>query len=34
MAMKKVSGRLTAGIFANYEENVKHFISNDEVFYL
>ena len=32
VAIKKVSGRLTAGIFANYEESVKHFISNDEGF--
>ena len=30
--MKKVSGRLTAGMFAYYEESVKHFVSNDQAF--
>ena len=32
MAMKKVTGRLTAGVFANYERSVRHFVSNDEGF--
>ena len=30
--MKKVLGRLTAGMFANYEESVTHFVSNDQGF--
>ena len=32
MVMKKASGRLTAGMLANYEESVKHFLSNDQGF--
>ena len=30
--MKKVTGRLTAGMFANYEESVRHFVSNNQSF--
>ena len=30
--MKKVTGQLTAGMFANYDETVKQFVSNDQVF--
>ena len=30
--MKKVTGQLTAGMFANYNESVKRFISNDQGF--
>ena len=32
MTMKKVLGRVTAGMFGNYEETVKHFVSNNEGF--
>ena len=32
MAMKKVTGWLTAGMFANYEESVRYFLSNNQVF--
>ena len=32
MAMKKVTGRLTAGMFASYKESMRHFISNDQGF--
>ena len=30
--MKKVTGQLTAGMFANYDESVKRFVSNDQGF--
>ena len=33
MAMKKVTGQLTAGMVANYEESVRHFVSNDQGFW-
>ena len=32
IAMKKVTGQLTAGMFANYDESVKRFVSNDQSF--
>ena len=32
IAMKKVTGQLTAGRFANYDESVKQFVSNDQGF--
>ena len=32
IAMKKVTGQLTAGMFANYDESVKRFVSNDQGF--
>ena len=32
LAMEKVSGCLIASMFANYEESVKHFVSNDQGF--
>ena len=32
MTMKKVTCRLTAGMFANYEESVRHFVSNNQGF--
>ena len=32
IAMKKVTGQLTAGMFANYGESVKGFASNDQGF--
>ena len=32
IGMKKVTGQLTAGMFANYDESVKRFVSNDQVF--
>ena len=33
MAMKKVTtGRLTPSMFAKYEESMRHFVSNDQVF--
>ena len=28
--MKKVTGRLTAGMFAKYEDSVGHLVSNDQ----
>ena len=34
MAMKSVTGQLTAGMFANYEESVRHFFSNYQGFLL
>ena len=30
--MKKVTGQLTAGMFVNYDEIVKQFVSNDQRF--
>ena len=30
IAMKKVAGQLTAGMFGNYGESVKRFVSNDQ----
>ena len=30
--MKKVTGQLTASMFANYDEIVKRFVSNDQDF--
>ena len=30
--MKKVTGQLTAGMFANYDESVKRLVSNDQGF--
>ena len=32
IAMKKVTGQLTAGMFANYDESVKRLVSNDQGF--
>ena len=32
IAMKKVTGQLTAGMFSNYGESVKRFVSNDQDF--
>ena len=32
IAMKKVTGLLTAGMFANYGESVKRFVSNEQGF--
>ena len=32
IAMKKVTGQFTAGMFANYDESVKRFVSNDQGF--
>ena len=32
IAMKKVTGQLTAGMLANYGESVKRFVSNDQGF--
>ena len=32
IAMKKVTGQLTAGMFAHYDESVKRFVSNDQSF--
>ena len=32
IARKKVTGQLTAGMFANYDESVKRFVSNDQGF--
>ena len=32
IAMKKVTGQLTAGMFANYNESVRRFVSNDQGF--
>ena len=32
IAMKKVTGQLTAGMFANYDKSVKRFVSNDQGF--
>ena len=32
IAMKKVTGQLTAGMLANYDESVKRFVSNDQGF--
>ena len=32
IAMKKVTGQLIAGMFANYDESVKRFVSNDQGF--
>ena len=34
MAMEKVTGRLIAGMFANYKESVRHFVSNDQGFFI
>ena len=34
IAMKKVTGQLTASMFANYDESVKRFVSNDQDFFL
>ena len=33
IAMKTVTGQLTAGMFANYDESVKWFASNDQGFF-
>ena len=30
--MKKVTGQLTAGMFVNYGESIKRFVSNDQGF--
>ena len=30
MAVKKITVRVTAGMLANYEESVRHFVSNDQ----
>ena len=30
--MKKVTGQLTAGMFANYDKSVKRFVSNNQGF--
>ena len=32
--MKKVTGQLTAGMFANYDESVERLASNDKVFFI
>ena len=32
--MKKMSGRVTAGMLVNYEESVKHFVSENKGFLL
>ena len=32
MTMKKLTGQLTAGMFANFGENVRHFVSNEPGF--
>ena len=32
IAMKKVTGQLTAGMFTNYDESLKRFVSNNQVF--
>ena len=32
IAIKKVTGQLTAGMFANYDESVRRFLSNDQDF--
>ena len=34
IAMKKVTGQLTAGMFANYYESVERFVSNDQGFFM
>ena len=34
IAMKKVTGQLTAGMFANYDESATRFVPNDQGFYL
>ena len=34
IAMKKVTGQLTAGMFTNYDEIVKWFASNDQGFFI
>ena len=34
MAKKKVTGRLAAGMLANFEESVRHFVLNDQGFLL
>ena len=32
IAIKKVTGQLNAGMFANYDESVRRFVSNDQNF--
>ena len=32
--MKKVTGHLTAGMFANFDESLKRFVSNDQGFFM
>ena len=34
IAMKKVTGQLTPGMSANYDESVKRFVSNDQGFFI
>ena len=34
IALKKVTGQLTSGMFANYDESVKPFVSNDQGFFM
>ena len=34
IAMKKVTGQLTAGMFTNYDESLKRFVSNNQGFLL
>ena len=34
IAMKKVTGQITAGMFANYDDSVTRFVPNDQGFYL
>ena len=34
IAMKKVTGQLTPGMSANYDESVKRFASNDQGFFI
>ena len=34
LRQKKLKGRLTAGMFANYDKSVKWFVSNDQGFFI